>query len=576
MATITTDQEEATRVAQEVRKCEVSRSQRRAIYTQLRTWKDKGRNNGPHAAYNKLSAHLDRVASYLYAPDSVRFGVHLPPAVREQWLAPAEMARDEFRERWRDSGADLVICMLIDWALTLGCTIAKVQHDPSAGFRTGYIHPYDFGVGREDVPSFDEQDTMCHWYDLSIPQIERWLRGTPREAALVAEAKQHQRMSQSSPGQQGLVISGVSGIWPNSTVTGGFPGEPDMMSDALVAAVEEPVVTFVDCWERRLFRRRDPVSPRRKGEVFEDWLVTTMIADANVIFTQRRNPDLPWTRVETDHALHGEHPFVLVSPRSDQTPDYLWGKSELAALRLLQVWMSDQLDSMKMNVDLQLKPSKFFSGVPDWEEAGRAMSTEEGAYGSAEPGAKMEVLKNPMGEEPFKMLQLIQSYFADQSGVPESLQEPGTVPGGVRSSGQFGQISDIAAGRIRKMALMVEDPIGQIATKAFHILQRHETQAYTLRDGRSFLLSQLPSGLSLRVDAHSAAPIFRMQTENKAVLMKKVGAIGAEDFVELIDPPNRDELKEKARKLDEGKAQFAQEKLQIEQEKAKARGRSSR
>ena len=55
-------------------------------------------------------------------------------------------------------------------------------------------------------------------------------------------------------------------------------------------------------------------------------------------------------------------------------------------------------------------------------------------------------------------------------------------------------------------------------------------QAAKLSDGREFLLSQLPNGLSLRVDAHSAAPIFRMQTENKAVLMKKVGAIGSEDF----------------------------------------------
>jgi hypothetical protein len=566
-----TENEEATRVQEEVRKCEASRQQRRAIYTTLRMWRDKGTNTGPRAKVNKLAAHLDTVSSYLFAPDLVRFGVHLPPAVREQWLGPAEMARDEFRERWRDSGADLEICQLIDWALVFNSAVAKVQADPGTGFRVGYIQPWDFAVGREDVPKLDEQDCFCHWYTLSIPQIERWLHDNPRQDALVALAAEHKQIPTAPSGQQGLVISGVSGLWPNSSITGGFPGEPDSMADVMSASVLEPCVTFVDVWERRLFRRRDPLRPRSKGEVYEDWLVTTVIANANEIFAQRRNPDLPWVRVAPDQALGAEHPFVMVTPRP--LPDYLWGRSELSDLKEMQLWMASQLDDMKDNITKQLDPATFFSGVSDSEEAGRAMNTAGGAYSSPEPGSKMEPRRIPMGEEPFKMLTLINSYFANQSGVPESLSEPGTVPGGVRSTGQFSQVSDIAAGRIRKMALIVEDPVGHIATKAFKILQRNESQHYTLRDGRSFLLSQLPSALSLRVDAHSGAPIFRMQTENKAVLMKKVGAIGSEDFVELIDPPNRDELKDKARRLDQSRAEFAQERLQIEQQKAEAKTR---
>jgi hypothetical protein len=169
----TADQTESGRLQEEVRKCEASRQQRRAVYAALRMWRDKGTNNGPKAKVNKLVSHLDTVSSYLYAPDLVRFGIHLPPAVREQWLGPAEVARDEFRERWRDSGADLEICQLIDWALVYNSTVAKVQADPGSGFRVGYIQPWDFGVGREDVPKLDEQDVFCHWYSLSIPQTAR-------------------------------------------------------------------------------------------------------------------------------------------------------------------------------------------------------------------------------------------------------------------------------------------------------------------------------------------------------------------------------------------------------------------
>jgi len=142
------------------------------------------------------------------------------------------------------------------------------------------------------------------------------------------------------------------------------------------------------------------------------------------------------------------------------------------------------------------------------------------------------------------------------------------MPGGVRSTGQFSQVASIGAGRIRRMALVVEDCIGQIATKGFKMLQRHETAPYTLRDGKTFLLSQLPSGITIRVNAHSAAPIFAEQTTNKALLLQKMGALGPEDAVELIDPPNRDELKQKARVISENKAQITQKKLEIEEEKA--------
>src|SRR5947199_7183297 len=98
----------------------------------------------------------------------------------------------------------------------------------------------------------------------------------------------------SSTARQGLVLAGISGVFPGGSIQGGFPGEPDLTADLPAPTVDEPIVAFVDLWERRLFRRR--LASARKPVVFEDWLVTTMIADKEVIFTTRRNPDLPWTR----------------------------------------------------------------------------------------------------------------------------------------------------------------------------------------------------------------------------------------------------------------------------------------
>src|SRR5262249_44207454 len=116
-------------------------------------------------------------------------------------------------------------------------------------------------------------------------------------------------------------------------------------------------------------------------------------------------------------------------------------------------------------------------------------------------------------------------------------------------------------------------PLASSATKCFHLLQRNDPQSYSLPDDKGkFLLSQLPGGITFHVDAHSAAPIFAEQTQAKAVLLQRTGAIGKDDFVELIDPPGREELKIKARVIAKNQAEVQREMLQIQAEKARGRG----
>jgi hypothetical protein len=557
---------EAQRVHDLVQNCEGSRESRRIAADAYRQWEERGADQGPNARYNKVYPHLDRVASYLYDPAGIRFGIHLPADVRERWLPAAAVARDEFREIWHDSGAGLVCLDLIDGALVYGSTVAKVQRDPDGGFSLGYIDPWDLGVGKEDNPDIDAQDLICHWYAMSMREVERWLYGWPNEQALVRLARAHAHIANpSTASRQGLVITNVTGVFPGGTVSGAFPGEPPAYIDQLDPVIDEPLVSFVDVWERRLFRRKN-LFGRGKGEVFEDWQVTTMLPDAMEIFLQRRNPDLPWTRTGTDEVLHAEQPFVVMRPRRRR--NYLWGRSEIQSLRALQTWLDDHLDDIKKVEKRRLNPSAFFSGVPDAEEAMRAMSTPDGGYGTPEPNARMEPLIPELGQEAFQILKQIDDMFNDEAGMPASLHGEES-PGGVRATGQLGMLAGIGAARVRRMALVVEEPLGHIATKGFHIVQRHDPRVYATPDGKmSFLLSQLPQGLTLRVNAHSHAPVFQEQTTQKATLMLKAKAIGLEDFVDMIDPPNREELKARARVLGEQQAKMAQEMLAIQAARA--------
>src|SRR5262249_23519186 len=370
---------------------------------------------------------------------------------------------------------------------------------------------------------------------------------------------------------QRLVIASVTGVFPSGTISAGFPMQPpESIAERPGAAVLEPTVEFVDVWEKKIYRRH-----RASGEPdeFRDWRVSTFIADSQQHFISRRNPDLPWTRTPYG-VLPPSLPFAAMVPRP--LPDYFWGRSELSDLRQLQNWLEDHLGDIRVMIKKKLDPAKFYVGIPDFEEAGRALGMPGGAYGSPEPTAKATPIEVNLGPEPFQVLSNILSFFADASGIPESLQEPGQMSGGIRATGHFAMAAGVGAGRIRRMALVVEQTLGELATLAYQILQRHDTHAYERSDGPPFLLSQLPVGVTMRVDAHSSAPIFAEQTQAKAVILKRMNAIGNEDAVELIDPPGREELKAKAIERDRAAAEHSKEMLAIQAAKATKSGRPPR
>ena len=530
----------------------ISRDQRRIQGSNLRQWYESGTEDGYSARYNKLRAHLDRLSSYIWSPDSVRFGVHLPPASRKDWLDAAQTARDEFRQVWANSGADLSVSLALEWALVYGAMPLKIQQDPQKGFVISPIDPWDFGVTREDQPSLNDQDVYCHWYTLSMPQFERWVQGHPREEALIMQASRLASPQAGGTGFTRLVISGLTGTFPNSVVTGAMPGDANDGTYLLEAHVIEPVVSLCDIWERHGFHDQ-------YSGAYEDWRVTTVLTDGCEPLVRRRNPILPWMKTPTGQIFPGQAPFGILAPRP--MPNYLWGRSELAALLLLQQWRERQVRAMDEIIQRQLDPSKLFIGLSDYEEAGRAMSTVGGSYGTGDPNVKFETIKVEVGQEAFAMLGQIDQMFDDQSGIPPTLQ--GQQAPGVRSNDQLISLAGIGAGRIRHMALQLESVLSDMATLGFRILQHGDDQTYESPQGQRFILAQLPAGLTLQVSAHSSSPIFSEQTQMKALELFKAGAIDGEWLIELLDPPHREEMKETSRRLADARAQNQQQLMQL-------------
>src|SRR6516165_559544 len=446
MATRTTRREQDVdleRCREILRRCEVSREQRRTQARGLRTWYEHGTSSGMEARTNKLYSHLDRLGSYLWAAEGVRFGIHVPPAARAEWLAAGQGARDEFRDVWDTNGSNAVIDFGMEWAMVYGATVIKVSDHPSHKFVLGYIDPWDFGVSREDQPLHD-QDALAHWYGLSVPQFERWAMGDPREEDLLAIAREHASPpAGGEPQLPRLVVSGIQGVFPNTTVMGSFPGEPVEQLELLDAQVIEPVVPLVDLWERRVFR--DEVS----GRPYEDWWVTTLVGDALNWVASRRNPIVSRWPGGAGQEMPADHPFTLICPRPQ--PNYLWGRSELRRLIELQVWKDQYLHNLDRGLNRQLDPPQFFSGVPDFEEAGRAMTSPGGQYGTGDPTAKMTPLMPQITGEAMAFAGQIDKAFSDASGLPPTTE--GEAPPSGRGLPQFMALAGIGASRVRKMAV---------------------------------------------------------------------------------------------------------------------------
>jgi hypothetical protein len=253
--------------------------------------------------------------------------------------------------------------------------------------------------------------------------------------------------------------------------------------------------------------------------------------------------------------------------------NYCWGRSALLDLMALQTWREDQISDMRQVMKRQLKPSKMLFGVANGDEALRALDTPSGSYASPDPGGKLDVVPANVSQEAFGLLSTIDRAFEDASGIPPLIAQ-GEQPGGVRANSQLLSLAGIGAGRIRHTALQLEAALSRVATLAFRVMQRQDDQTYVAEDGTRFLLAQLPPGTSLQVSAHSASPIFAEQTQAKAEELLKAGAIGPATFAELVDPPNREEIKEEARRLATAKAQQQERLIELELERLRRRRKS--
>ena len=523
-----------------IQKCLVSREERKVDYGSLRSWYLFG--NGPDdvpALYNKIYPHIDQLTSFLYSAETTRFSINLGASVPEEEQVKVPALTKALHDEWLNSNADQVFSTAVTWALDYNSTFVKLVINN--GIHPYMVEPACMGVLREDSPYSDRQEAIVQTYYITKSELYDRLYSHPQRESLVKRvmSTQHERtevangvqriiMSQSNPTMYGNVNLDLSGN-PNYKAT-----------------VAEDTVEMTELWVW--------------NDETKDYQVVTK-ADPDVIIYDRPGEQM---------FLKGELPFVQICP--NPLYDYYWGASEVQRLVYLQQLRNKRMTEILDMLSKQVSPPTAligFTGILD--EKNFALNRAGGLLATDMPNAKVEKLAPTMPPDLFKEIGEIDLMFEEASGIVSVLQGRGEA--GVRSSGHASQLARLGSSRAKKRALVIEDSLEKLATLYLKCMQAYDKTHFKDLEGRKFIAEQFTKDYVVKVDAHSNSPIFMEDSRKLAFELFQAQVIDKESLLDLIEPPMKQLLKERLKKMEAKQAEAKQQEQQQKQQPPKAEGK---
>lgn len=513
-----------------IRKCLVSRESRRTDYSYLRNWYLFG--NGPDEApalYNKIYPHIDQLTSFVYSAETTRFSIELGAAVKETEHSKIPSLTRALNDEWLNSNADQVFSAAVSWAFCYNSSFIKLI--VKDGIHPYMVEPSCIGVLREDSPYMDRQEAIVHTYYITKSELYARLYSHPKRDEIVHRITliEHERtetsngidriiMSQTDPTLYGNVNLDLSGM------------------NRYKAEVAEPTVEMTELWIW--------------NDDTKDYQVVTK-ADPDVIIYDR-----PGEQV----FLKGELPFVQVCPAP--LYDYFWGQSEVQRLLFLQQMRNKRMTEILDLLSKQVAPPTAligFTGILD--EKNFALNRAGGLLATDMPNAKVDKLAPQIPPDLFKEIGEIDSMFEEASGIVSVLQGRGE--SGVRSSGHASQLARLGSSRAKKRALVIEDSLEKLATLYLKLMQTYDATHFKDVNNIPFIAEQFTKDFVVKVDAHSNSPIFMEDLRSLAFNLYKAQVIDKESLLDLLEPPMKQQLKDRLRKLE--KQQQVQQVAQSQQ-----------
>ena len=518
-----------------IQKCLASREERKPDYAALRSWYLFGSSpNEPPAIFNKIFPHIDQLTSFLYSAETTRFSINTGAAVSDQEQVKVPALTRALNDEWLNSNADQVFSSAVTWSLAYNSAFIKIVINN--GIHPYMVEPSCIGVLREDTPYTDRQEAFVQTYYITKSELYARLYSHPKRDQIVKRitTTQHERtevangieriiMSQSQPEMYGNVNLDLSGY------------------NRYKATVAEETVEMTELWIW--------------NDDTKDYQVVTK-ADPDVIIYDRPGESV---------FLKGELPFVQICP--NPLYDYYWGGSEVQRMVFLQELRNKRLAEILDLLSKQVSPPTAligFTGILD--EKNFALNRAGGLLSTDMPNAKVEKLAPTIPQDLFKEIDKIDAMFEEVSGIGNVLQGKGEA--GVRSSGHASQLARLGSSRAKKRALVIEDSLEKVATLYLKCMQVYDPTHFTDMEGRKFIAEQFTKDYTVKVDAHSNSPIFMEDMRQLAFNLYEAKVIDKESLLDLLEPPMKQLLKDRLKKMEKKEAEAAQQKQSQEQPKS--------
>ena len=518
-----------------IQKCLASREERKPDYAALRSWYLFGSSpNEPPAIFNKIFPHIDQLTSFLYSAETTRFSINTGAAVSDQEQVKVPALTRALNDEWLNSNADQVFSSAVTWSLAYNSAFIKIVINN--GIHPYMVEPSCIGVLREDTPYTDRQEAFVQTYYITKSELYARLYSHPKRDQIVKRitTTQHERtevangieriiMSQSQPEMYGNVNLDLSGY------------------NRYKATVAEETVEMTELWIW--------------NDDTKDYQVVTK-ADPDVIIYDRPGESV---------FLKGELPFVQICP--NPLYDYYWGGSEVQRMVFLQELRNKRLTEILDLLSKQVSPPIAligFTGILD--EKNFALNRAGGLLSTDMPNAKVEKLAPTIPPDLFKEIDKIDAMFEEVSGIGNVLQGKGEA--GVRSSGHASQLARLGSSRAKKRALVIEDSLEKVATLYLKCMQVYDPTHFTDMEGRKFIAEQFTKDYTVKVDAHSNSPIFMEDMRQLAFNLYEAKVIDKESLLDLLEPPMKQLLKDRLKKMEKKEAEAAQQKQSQEQPKS--------
>ena len=494
--------------------------------------------------YNKLAAHIDLLASFLFSGETTSFVVEDDEDGQGEAnfeLEKATKIAPTITRYWHKSNMDIVFNEALIWALVYQCMFIKMVPSQSGLVNPYIVEPHSMGVLLEHEPMMDRQPCIVHEFFITKSDLARRVSSLPKA-------------------DQDMYLALCGPVRPSATGT----ATPITGADRLIITASKPdvkgnVVNPTAAYYDFNPEINEDVCIAQELWVWDDdekdYIVATML-ESQFLLLDCKNTFVP-----------KEQPFIKVCPNSIY--NYFWGMSEQMRLIPIQDWVNERIPEIKLHLQKQTDPPKTASNITKLADDKLATYNMPGAWAFEEQtGLGMKVEQHfPAPINVFEILDRAEMMFAEVSGIRELMQGKGE--SGVRAKSHADLLVRVGSSRVKKKAAILEDAVEKIGHLLFLMMKKYDATHYKAESGMEFTAGQVSAGASVRVDSHSSSPIFIEQQIDKAQILFKAGAIDREDLIDALKPQNPANLKRKLKIREKMESAQKQQEAAAEAEKNK-------